>query len=70
MIYKKLFVLFLVGLLVVAVGACSKKQTTKVETEPATETVTETTASGRGSPAGGRYGDPGDQDTGVERRLL
>ena len=42
MIYKKLFVLFLVGLLVVAVGACSKKQTTKVETEPATETVTET----------------------------
>jgi peptidoglycan-associated lipoprotein len=42
MIRKKLFVLFLVGLLVVAVGACSKKQTTKVETEPATETVTET----------------------------
>ena len=43
MMYKKLFVLFLVGLLVVAVGACSKKQTTKVETEPAaTETVTET----------------------------
>jgi peptidoglycan-associated lipoprotein len=42
MIYKKLFVLFLIGLLVVAVGACSKKQTTKVETEPATETVTET----------------------------
>jgi peptidoglycan-associated lipoprotein len=42
MMYKKLFVLFLVGLLVVAVGACSKKQTTKVDTEPATETVTET----------------------------
>jgi len=42
MIFKKLFVLFLVGLLVVAVGACSKKQTTKVETEPVTETVTET----------------------------
>ena len=42
MIYKKLFVLFLVGLLVVAVGACSKKQTTKVETAP-TEEVAETT---------------------------
>lgn len=42
MMYRKLLVLFLVGLLVVAVGACSKKQTTKVETEPATETVTET----------------------------
>jgi peptidoglycan-associated lipoprotein len=41
MIHKKLFVLFLTGLLVVALGACSKKQTTKVETEPV-ETVTET----------------------------
>jgi len=42
MIYKKLFVLFLVGLLVVAVGACSKKQTTKVDTAPTGE-VAETT---------------------------
>lgn len=42
MIYKKLFVLFLVGLLVVAVGACSKKQTTKGEIAPAEE-VAETT---------------------------
>jgi peptidoglycan-associated lipoprotein len=43
MIYKRLVVLLVVGLLVAAVGACSKKQTTKVETEPAvTETVTET----------------------------
>jgi peptidoglycan-associated lipoprotein len=43
MMYKKLLALLLVALLVFAVGACSKKQTTKVETEPAAE-VTETAA--------------------------
>jgi peptidoglycan-associated lipoprotein len=42
MIQKKLLLLFLVGLLAVGVGACAKKQTTKVETAPA-EQVTETT---------------------------